>query len=129
MNVLITGAKGQLGLEIGSRLFERKDASVFLTDEAELDITSIDDVMKTVRKIEPSVIINRTAYTAVNKCETEIDTAYRVNAIGPRNLAIASLETKAKLIHISTDYVFDGEGLKDANGNFRPYNEFDTPNP
>jgi dTDP-4-dehydrorhamnose reductase len=129
MNILITGSKGQLGLEISSRLFERKDASVFLTDEAELDITDIESVIKTVKKIKPSIIINCAAYTAVDKCETDVDIAYKVNAIGPRNLAIASLETKARLVHISTDYVFDGEGIKDAAGNNRPYIEFDEPNP
>lgn len=129
MNVLITGSKGQLGLEITSQLNAKKSLNVFLTDMAELDISDIDSVMNAVREIRPSVIINCAANTAVDNCETDMDNAYRINAIGTRNLAIASLETKAKLVHISTDYIFDGEGVKDISGSIRPYNEFDSPNP
>ena len=70
----------------------------------------------------PDVIINCAAFTNVDGCETNEDAAYKANAIGPRNLAIAASEVGAKLIHISTDYVFEGNGS-------RPYLEFDTPNP
>ncbi len=129
MNILLTGSKGQLGLEVARQLKNRRNTNLFLTDVAELDISDIDSTVKAVRDIQPSVIINCAAYTAVDNCETNIDTAYRINTIGPRNLAIASLELNARLIHISTDYVFDGEGLTDQQGNIRPYNEFDVPNP
>lgn len=129
MNVLVTGSKGQLGLEITSRLSKKNKYNIFLTDVAELDISDIDSVMSAVREIKPSVIINCAAFTAVDSCETDRDTAYKINAVGPRNLAIASLETKTKLIHISTDYIFAGDGARDVSGNVRPYNEFDSPNP
>ena len=89
---------------------------------AELDITSVDEVLALVREVKPYAIINCAAHTAVDACETDLDNAYRINAIGPRNLGIAATETGAKLIHVSTDYVFDGKGT-------RPYVEFDTPNP
>ena len=68
------------------------------------------------------MIINCAAHTNVDACETQWDTAYRINAIGPRNLSIAAAQVGAKMIHVSTDYVFEGNGT-------RPYTEFDTPNP
>ncbi len=129
MRILITGSKGQLGLEITSQLNARDNTQLFLTDIDELDISDIDAVIAAVRRIKPDVIINCAAYTAVDDCETKTDTAYKYNAIGPRNLAIASLETRAKLVHISTDYVFSGKGIIDNTGSIRPYNEFDRPDP
>lgn len=129
MKILVTGSKGQLGLEIAYQLKGKKDVELFLTDINELDISNHNSVSKVVREVKPNIIINCAAYTAVDNCETETDSAYRINTIGPRNLAIASLEVKSKLIHISTDYVFSGEGAKDKDGNIRPYNEFDPPDP
>lgn len=120
--LLVTGANGQLGREI-SNMYEAKDGiEVVRTDVGELDITNIDDTVKMVKEVNPYAIINCAAYTAVDKCETDVDLAYKINAIGPRNLSIAACETGAKLMHVSTDYVFDGNGTK-------PYIEFDAPNP
>ena len=85
-------------------------------------ITNIDKVLELARQVKPYAIINCAAHTAVDACEGDVDNAYRINAIGPRNLSIAATETGAKMIHVSTDYVFDGKGT-------RPYLEFDRPNP
>jgi hypothetical protein len=74
-------------------------------------------VLAHVREVKPYAIINCAAFTAVDKCETEEDLAFKINAIGPRNLAIAAADVDAKLVHVSTDYVFDGT-------NTEPYNEF-----
>jgi dTDP-4-dehydrorhamnose reductase len=119
--ILVTGAKGQLGLAV-QKEYEDDPAALICTTSGELDITNLSATLRYVRELSPAVIVNCAAYTAVDACETNWDTAYRVNAIGPRNLAIAARETGAKLVHISTDYVFDGKGT-------RPYTEFDEPNP
>ncbi|MGN1188048.1 MAG: dTDP-4-dehydrorhamnose reductase, partial [Lachnospiraceae bacterium] len=87
-----------------------------------LDISDIEAVLALVRKTRPDVIINCAAHTNVDACEKEWDAAYRINAIGPRNLAIAAEKFGAKLVHVSTDYVFGGDGD-------RPYTEFDAPAP
>jgi dTDP-4-dehydrorhamnose reductase len=89
---------------------------------AELDITSIDSTMELVKKVKPYAIINCAAHTGVDACETDADNAYKINAIGPRNLSIAATEVGAKMVHISTDYVFPGDGK-------RPYTEFDATGP
>ena len=78
--------------------------------------------MELAREVKPYAIINCAAHTGVDACETEYDKAFKINAIGPRNLAIAARETGAKLMHISTDYVFDGKATK-------PYVETDATNP
>lgn len=124
--ILLTGCNGQLGRAIQK---EYGDTVEFLrTDfiDAEgitrLDISDIDQVMNFARVEKPDAIINCAAFTNVDGCETNEDAAFKANAIGPRNLAIASRETGAKLIHVSTDYVFEGNGT-------RPYVESDTPNP
>ena len=92
------------------------------TDVAELDITDIDKVMELAREVKPYAILNCAAFTNVNGCETAGDIVWKINALGPRNLSIAATEVGAKMLHISTDYVFDGHGT-------RPYTEFDTPDP
>lgn len=92
------------------------------TDVAELDITNLDDVIAFVEKEKPYAIVNCAAYTAVDACEVNVDLAHKINAIGPRNLAIAAEKFGAKLVHVSTDYVFRGDGD-------RPYTEFDAPAP
>lgn len=120
--LLVTGANGQLGREI-SNMYEARDGiEVVRTDVAELDITNVDATLKYVKEVKPYAIINCAAYTAVDKCETDVDNAYKINAIGPRNLSIAAAEADAKLVHISTDYVFEGNGTT-------PYTEFDATNP
>lgn len=119
--ILVTGCNGQLGRQI-QREYESDDVTLICTDVEDLDIADNGQVMSYVRQKQPDVIINCAAYTAVDACENEWDTAYRINAIGPRNLAIAARETGAKLIHISTDYVFEGNAD-------RPYTEFDAVHP
>lgn len=117
MRVLITGAKGQLGIQLAKILKEKKseigqipecynDAEVVGYDVAELDITDKEKVLKLDGF---DVIFNCAAYTNVNKCEQEEELAYKVNAIAAENLALLAKKMGAKLVHVSTDYVFDGE--------------------
>lgn len=107
--IIVTGCNGQLGREINRLYADNGELEFINTDVDELDITSIDSVMKLAREVNPYAIINCAAYTAVDACETNRDLAFRVNVLGPRNLAIAATETGAKLVHVSTDYVFDGK--------------------
>lgn len=120
--LIVTGCNGQLGHAVNKQYAGSAEYELINTDVGELDITKIDDVMKFVRDRKPYAIINCAAYTAVEACEKEEDLAFRINAIGARNLSIAANETGAKLMHISTDYVFDGEGT-------RPYRETDPTGP
>lgn len=120
--LIVTGADGQLGRAINQQYAGSREYELINTDVGDLDITNIDRVMEFVREIRPYAIINCAAYTAVDMCEKEEDLAFRINAIGPRNLSIAATETGAKLMHVSTDYVFDGNGS-------RPYLETDLTGP
>lgn len=106
--IIVTGCNGQLGRAVNQFYADNQDISFVNTDVAELDISNIDAVMALAREVQPYAIINCAAYTAVDACEMNQDLAFKVNAIGARNLAIAAGETGAKLVHISTDYVFDG---------------------
>ena len=118
MNILVTGAKGQLGcclkdlVDAAGNGHPDHDSSednyYIFTDYEELDITNEEAVKKFVRDNFINVIVNCAAYTNVEKAQTDRDTAYNVNAIGPLNLAEAAAEVGAVLIHISTDYVFKG---------------------
>jgi dTDP-4-dehydrorhamnose reductase len=119
MKVLLTGASGQLGQALQERL---GDSIVAALDRPELDITEHTAVRQAVAHCRPDLIINAAAYTDVDGAESDREQAYRVNAVGPRNLALASAEHDISLLHVSTDYVFDGE-------HDRPYHEFDQPNP
>jgi dTDP-4-dehydrorhamnose reductase len=120
--LIVTGCNGQLGRAINKLYANSTEYECVNTDVKELDITNIDAVVKLVSEVKPYAIINCAAHTNVNGCETDIDNAYRINAIGPRNLSIAATKNNAKLMHISTDYVFDGHATT-------PYTEFDTPAP
>lgn len=106
--IMVTGCNGQLGRAINGYYGDRTDLTFVNTDIGELDIANIDAVMKMAREVEPYAIINCGAYTAVDACETNHEIAFKANAIGPKNLSIAAMETGAKIVHISTDYVFDG---------------------
>lgn len=127
MKIIVTGSQGQLGKEV-LKQFDKNCYDITSVDKNELNIAVLDDVVSMVRAIKPDVIINCAAYTNVDACESDFDTAFKVNAIGPRNLSIAAKEVNAKIVHISTDYVFDGKGvLKD--GSIRPYVEYDSAHP
>ena len=120
MRVLVIGAKGQLGLEVCKVLEEAHEVIPATREDA--DITNLEQVLSLVEKISPEAIVNAAAYTDVDGCEKNKEKAFLVNALGARNVAIAAREVGAKLIHISTDYVFDG--AKDG-----PYVEYDPPCP
>lgn len=110
MKILITGANGMLAKAVRERF---KEHELILTDvvgtELSLDITNLKEVEEFVYINKPDVIINCAAYTAVDKAESEEDLARKINADGPRNLAIAASKNNCKLVHISTDYVFGGD--------------------
>lgn len=120
MNILLMGAAGQLGVDLTVALTPDHDVTAW--DIAELDITDLSAVLQAVRALKPDLILNAAAYTDVDGCESHEELAYRVNALGPRNLAIGALETGAGILHISTDFVFDGAKRT-------PYLEFDAANP
>ncbi len=123
--ILVTGCNGQLGRAVNQVYapeITEGTVEIINTDVSNLDITSINDVVRVVKECRPDVIINCAAHTNVNKCESDWDNAYKINAVGPRNLSVAAKKTGAKLIHVSTDYVFDGESD-------RPYTEFDATKP
>ena len=120
--IIVTGCNGQLGRAINQQYAGSTEYELVNTDVEDLDITDVDAVLAHVREVKPYAIINCAAYTAVDKCETEEDLAFRINAIGPRNLAIAAADVDAKLIHVSTDYVFAGDATS-------PYFETDAPAP
>lgn len=120
-NILVTGANGQLGSELRKIGFSALD-EVFYTDVAELDITDYAAVEKFVKDNEIDTIINCAAYTAVDKAEEEPELAAKINTEAVSNLARAAAKEGCLLIHISTDYVFDGTGTK-------PYSEKDKPCP
>lgn len=121
MRILITGANGMLANAVKKEL---KDEDLICTDVAELDITNAEQVNKFVEKVNPQYIINCAAYTAVDKAEENEELVYRINAIGPKNLAVAAKNNDAVLIHISTDYVFGGDKPIDQD-----YTEDDEKNP
>ena len=118
--ILVTGASGQLGRAIQKNFSGKYE--LILCDLPELDITRFDACQDAVHTHKPDIVINAAAYTNVERAEDEPDAAYAVNAIGAHNLALVCRETDTKLIHVSTDYVFDG-----AKGT--PYSEYDVPNP
>lgn len=120
-NILVTGANGQLGSELRKIGFTALD-EVFFTDVAELDITSYQAVAKFVEENDIDTIVNCAAYTAVDKAEDESELAAKINTEAVANLAKVANKQDCLLIHISTDYVFDGMGEK-------PYTEKDTPCP
>jgi len=122
MKILITGANGQLGLSIRNHPALPTDWQLIATDYPELDITSGSQVSDFLNRHHPDVVVNCAAYTAVDKAETERVQAMAINGKGPGILATACRDKGILLIHISTDYVFSGEG-------FRPYPENETPAP
>ena len=133
MKIIVTGCKGQLGTEILKQLREGRseigpipekllNATVIAVDLPDLDISNYKMVDEFIRRNRPDVIINCAAYTNVDGCETNREAAFAVNALGARNLAMAAEEVGAKLVHVSTDYVFSGQGSE-------PICECETPAP
>lgn len=124
--ILVTGCNGQLGRAIQKEY--GNEVEFILTDVATgenilpLNIMDLDEVLSFVEEKRPDVIINCAAATNVDGCEKDWDFAYKLNALGPRNLAIAATKVGAKFVHVSTDYVFPGNGST-------PITEFDTPAP
>lgn len=133
MTILITGANGQLGNELTKILGEGTSelgalplfyaqSKVIPVDVEELDITDLPAVLSFFEKHTPSLVFNCAAMTNVDGCETNEEGAYQVNALGPKNLALACKQYGSRLLHVSTDYVFSGTGK-------RPYLESDEPSP
>jgi len=120
MRILLLGKNGQLGWELVRTLAPLGE--VITVDYPEIDLSRPETVLKPIRTIRPQLIVNATAYTAVDRAESEPEKAYAVNAEAPGLMAEEARSLRAGLIHYSTDYVFDG-----TKGS--PYNEKDTPNP
>lgn len=119
---MITGGKGQLGRELERVLLNSGKYEVISLGYEELDVTKPDSVQQLILANMPEVIIHAAANTSVDGCESDMDSAFLVNALGSRNVAVAAAKIKAKLVYISTDYVFNGKAG-------RPYTEFDLPDP
>jgi len=120
ITVLLTGASGQLGQELQSTT--PKSIQLYALDSRSLDVTDRIAVLNAFEEINPDVVINAAAYTAVDKAETDKEKAYAVNAEAPRYIAEACHGTSCRIIHVSTDFVFDGEKSS-------PYLPTDTVNP
>lgn len=120
--VLVTGAYGQLGNEIRAHSAHSENLEFLFTDYDSLDITDDEAVMYWFFQNRPGYVINCAAYTAVDKAEEDRENAFLLNSRGPENLARACSVVQAKMIHLSTDYVFDGTSCQ-------PYTEKDMPNP
>ena len=119
MKIFVAGSRGQLGHALLKTFY---DHDVIAADIDKLDVTQLEATRKVLEQARPDIVINAAAYTQVDKAETDIDAAYAANAVGPRNLALVTASLNVPLVHISTDYVFDGK-------NPRPYHEFDRTNP
>lgn len=129
MRVLVTGASGQLGVEVVEELTRRSalqlhgnPLEVIAASRSQLDVANRDQVLTIIPTIEPDVVIHTAAFTAVDACESEVDQAFAVNALGTRHVAEAARMVGAHLACVSTDYVFDGTKVG-------PYIEWDAPNP
>lgn len=109
MKVLVTGVKGQLGFDVVNELEKRGHIAVG-TDVHNMDITDVNQVQNMIKEANPDAVIHCAAYTAVDLAEDNVDLCRRINADGTRNIAEVCKELDIKMIYISTDYVFDGEG-------------------
>lgn len=131
--IIVCGSNGQLGTEVIKIINDKRseigelpefynDCEVKGADVDELDITDMDSVLEFLEEQKPYAVINCAAMTNVDGCEQLSESALKVNAVGPRNLAVGCKKTGAKLVHISTDYIFSGDASV-------PYKETDIPNP
>jgi dTDP-4-dehydrorhamnose reductase len=121
MRVVVLGGDGQLGADV-VRAFETNGDNVFPLKHTDIDIATIESVPRILAELQPDLLVNTAAMHHVEQCELHPDQAFAVNALGVRKLALAAREMNTVLMHISTDYVFDG-----AKG--CPYDEADAPNP
>jgi dTDP-4-dehydrorhamnose reductase len=121
VRVLVTGAGGQLGHDVLAVCSAAGD-EVVACDHATLDLADRDSVLGAITSVAPDVVVNAAAWTAVDACEHDPDKAWQVNALGPRHVVDAARRVGAHVVHVSTDYVFDGTKLD-------PYVEWDRPNP
>lgn len=121
MKVIITGASGQLGTDLCKALC---DVDIVPLTHADIEVTDLTSVKKACQRHHPDVIINTAAYVRVDDCEDNRDKAFLVNALGARNMAVVAQELGARLVQVSTDYVFGGGGIRHT-----PYTEFDSPAP
>lgn len=119
--VLITGANGQLGKEL-VELFSKKDFEVYGCGRDKMDITNQEQVQEIISDVKPDVVIHSAAHTKVDLAESEPEQAFLINAYGTRNVAVAADAVGAKLVYVSTDYVFDGTTNE-------PYSEFSPTSP
>jgi dTDP-4-dehydrorhamnose reductase len=119
MRILLTGAGGQLGQALQAAL---TDYDLVAFDRQRLDITQLEAVRAAVQTLQPDLVLNAAAFNNVDGAESDPNTAYRGNALGPRNLAVVTAACRLPLLHVSTDYVFAGTSK-------RPYHEFDCPHP
>ncbi|MFP7226144.1 dTDP-4-dehydrorhamnose reductase [Priestia filamentosa] len=119
--ILITGANGQLGKEL-VELLSSKEFDVYGCSRDDMDITNSEQVQEVINRINPEVIVHCAAHTKVDVAESEPEEAYSINAYGTRNVAVAAEKVGAKLVYVSTDYVFDGSGIE-------PYLEFSPTSP
>ena len=122
LKILVTGKDGQLGYALQELSENQFEFTWKFTDRSELDITNSINTQTVLKEFQPDWIINAAAYTDVDGAESNEEIAYKVNADGPYILAKSAKEIGAKLVHISTDYVFDGTKKE-------PYSENDKPNP
>ena len=121
---LVTGCKGQLGYDVVRELNKRGIKDILALDVDDMDITNRELVRKTIMEYKPEYVIHCAAYTNVDKAEIEPDIARKINYNGTKNIADACEEVDAKLVYVSTDYVFDGKKTI-----WTPYTELDEPNP
>jgi len=122
MKIIVIGASGQLGSDLCKQV---GSADLVPLTHADIEITKMDSVRDSLSKHRPGTIINTAAFHRVDDCEVDPNKAFQVNALGARNVAVVAQELGARLVHLSTDYVFGGE----AEPRTTPYTEFDTPVP
>jgi dTDP-4-dehydrorhamnose reductase len=122
LRILITGAGGQLGTDLAARFGRERHHDVVAATRRQLDVGDRDAVLQAITGWEPDLIVHAAAWTAVDACEADPDRAWRDNALGARHVADGARRCGAHMVHVSTDYVFDGQSP-------HPYTEWDRPNP
>jgi dTDP-4-dehydrorhamnose reductase len=122
VKILLTGAGGGLGTDLRLLIEGQGHHDLIAADHHRLDIGDRDAVLGAITELAPDLVLNAAAWTAVDACESDADRAWRINALGPRHLAEGARRAGAHLVHVSTDYVFDGNQPQ-------PYVEWDRPHP